>query len=123
MPGAALRRSDWDEIDARWRSHEERVTEARLAIGQGLQILQPQDTASRAIQNSMARCRVPLHRPPQTRVEIRLTRGDKAEFERRSSAFAVLDGIAVDVIVRRLIPMRFRGNDHQRIQIGLRDMD
>ena len=72
--------------NARRVGDEERVLEAGLAIGQRAVVVKAHDLPARAAQDRVARRRVPFHRAPKPRVQIRLAGRDKAELQRRARA-------------------------------------
>mmetsp|Transcript_17998 Transcript_17998/g.27406 ORF Transcript_17998/g.27406 Transcript_17998/m.27406 type:complete len:378 (+) Transcript_17998:14954-16087(+) len=102
------------QINRRGVRDKEGIGIGILPIGQRCQIIKANDSPTSTRQNRMTRRRIPLHRATQTRVQVRLARRDKAELKGRSRAFHILDGIFVDVVIRRLIPVGFGGHDHQR---------
>ena len=71
----------------------------------------------------MTGCGVPLHRAANARIDVGFTCGNEAEFQRRTGALGVGNIVFVDVVIGRLIAVRFRGNDQQSVIVWRADAD
>src|SRR5438045_7321694 len=104
------------------------VFEAGLAVGERLAV-KTEDMAAGGFQHRLAGAGVPFHRRPEARIEIRVSRGQDAEFERAAADLPFKDrlvlkifGEAAAVFVTAAVDeddsLRARGAAQDRLAIG-----
>src|SRR5436305_10939740 len=72
------------------------VCEAGLAVGERLAV-KTEDMAAGGFQHRLTGAGVPFHRRAETRVEIRLSRGEDAEFERAAADMPFEDRLVLEI--------------------------